>query len=138
VILAGTGDAAKLTSREMELLGGAIAGTLQTAKVTEAAIAIDQKEIDAAIVASGVLLRNYSFGVYKTKKENNLLASVNVMTGSILSGADLQPAQTSRIRIKMQIMDFPAIIEPPAIIWCPHNIFAPVRPVIYSCGQFFG
>jgi leucyl aminopeptidase len=79
VILAGVGEAQKLTEREMELLGGAICGTLQAAKVKEATVAIDHEAIDPAAVASGLLLRNYAFGHYKSKKENGLLEAVTVM-----------------------------------------------------------
>jgi leucyl aminopeptidase len=89
VIIAGVGDAAAITAREAELLGGTIAGYLQAAKVKAAAIAIDVNglAIDgsefAALIASGAVLRIYSFDRYKTKKSENgsALESLSVLTG---------------------------------------------------------
>jgi leucyl aminopeptidase len=87
VLVAGLGDVKKITAREVELLGGVIAGALQGAKVGAAAIiaefpaeiAVDQAEA-AALIASGVALRIYSFDKYKSKKpENHVLESVKVM-----------------------------------------------------------
>jgi leucyl aminopeptidase len=80
IILAGTGEVNKLTARETELLGGAIAGTLQAAKLKEAVVSLDQRGVDAAAIASGFLLRNYGFNLYKTKKDNGLLESATIMT----------------------------------------------------------
>ena len=59
----------------MELLGGVIAGALQTAKAKAASIAVElpaktkvKPEDAAALIASGASLRVYSFDGYKTKK----------------------------------------------------------------------
>ena len=41
VLVAGIGDSAKLTTRDLEYVGGTIAGALQTAKLTEATLAAD-------------------------------------------------------------------------------------------------
>jgi leucyl aminopeptidase len=74
VILMGLGEAAALTAREIELLGGAIAGTLQAAKARTAAVAplhglkAVKEDEASALMASGASLRSYSFAAYKTKK----------------------------------------------------------------------
>jgi leucyl aminopeptidase len=73
VLAFGIGDAAKLAAREVELLGGAMAGALQVSKVKQATIAADwppgnlDKEAPA-LIASGARLRVYSFDRYKSKK----------------------------------------------------------------------
>jgi leucyl aminopeptidase len=75
VIVVGLGKAETLTAREVELLGGTIAGALQSVKAKQAAIAVavpgvkDMTEAQAAaLLASGASLRVYSFNQYKTKK----------------------------------------------------------------------
>jgi leucyl aminopeptidase len=75
VILAGLGDEAKLQPRDLEYVGGAICGALQSAKIEEAAIAADGIGLDslppgegAALLASGLRLRQYAFTKYKSKK----------------------------------------------------------------------
>lgn len=74
LILMGLGKTSALTAREIELLGGAIAGSLQSAKAKSATVAgvHGLKEIAdaeaAALLASGASLRVYSFDTYKTKK----------------------------------------------------------------------
>jgi leucyl aminopeptidase len=83
VILAGVGEPAKVTARETELLGGVLGGAFMNAKVKDAAISIDHADIDAAAVASGVLLRNYSFTQYKAKKDNGKLESLNIFTADV-------------------------------------------------------
>ncbi len=88
IIVAGLGDPAKIGGREIELLGGAVAGYLQAAKVESAAIASDVplKEHGAAefaaLLASGAKLRIYSFDRYKSKKPANGkgLSSLAVLT----------------------------------------------------------
>jgi leucyl aminopeptidase len=70
VVLMGIGKAANLQPREFELLGGAIMGTLQTAKTTSASVdatALQTGE-NAALLASGARLRRYNFDAYKSKK----------------------------------------------------------------------
>ncbi|MFL5259091.1 MAG: leucyl aminopeptidase [Hyphomicrobiales bacterium] len=87
IVVAGLGDVKKITAREIELLGGVVAGALQSAKASAAKIiadfpadmAVDQAEA-AALIASGVSLRIYSFDKYKSKKpDNHVLDRVTVM-----------------------------------------------------------
>src|SRR5439155_12048333 len=88
IIVAGLGDPDKIAAREVEFLGGAVAGYLQSAKVESALIAADipVKDHDAAtlaaLLASGAKLRIYSFDRYKSKKSGNAkgLASLTVLT----------------------------------------------------------
>jgi leucyl aminopeptidase len=75
ILIVGLGAADSLGVKEVELLGGTIAGTLQTAKAKEASIVVElpakvkvQAEDAAALIASGASLRVYSFDSYKTKK----------------------------------------------------------------------
>jgi leucyl aminopeptidase len=93
VLVAGLGEPKKIVAREIELLGGVIAGALQGMKAKSAAITaefpdeltIDQAEA-AALVASGIRLRIYSFDKYKSKKpENNVLDTVKVITAAAAS-----------------------------------------------------
>jgi leucyl aminopeptidase len=89
IIVVGLGDPAKIVSREVELLGGAVAGYLQAAKVESAAFAADVPVKEqgaaefAALLASGAKLRVYSFDRYKSKKPANGkgLASLTILTG---------------------------------------------------------
>ena len=75
-VVFGLGSPETLTAREIELLGGAIAGTLQAMKTKQAAIAVDfaSKSVKAgavaAFIASGLRLRTYGFNAYKTKKSD--------------------------------------------------------------------
>lgn len=87
IVVAGLGDMKKITAREIELLGGVVAGALQGAKASAATIiadfpadmAVDEAEA-AALIASGVSLRIYSFDKYKSKKpDNHVLDRVTVM-----------------------------------------------------------
>jgi leucyl aminopeptidase len=85
ILVFGLGAVDKLKPLEMELLGGAIAGTLQTLKVKEAAVAVDVAvpfgDDAAALIASGATLRAYAFGRYKTKKPEPVhLAALTVLT----------------------------------------------------------
>ncbi len=75
VLIIGLGKVEELSAREIELLGGTIAGALQSAKLQSAAIAFETpglkniSEAEAAsLIASGASLRVYSFDHYKTKK----------------------------------------------------------------------
>ena len=94
----GLGDPAKLTAREVELLGGTIGGALQTMKAKEATIAADLPAGNklkagqaAALLASGVRLRVYSFTKYKTKKpeESAALASLTLLTGDTVAAKQI-------------------------------------------------
>jgi len=74
VVVFGLGDPVKLTSLDVEMLGGAVAGTLQSQKAKAASVAADispkgLSEADfAALIGSGARLRVYSFNQYKSKK----------------------------------------------------------------------
>jgi leucyl aminopeptidase len=75
VMLVGAGNPEKLEVRDIELLGGSIAGALLAAKVKSAAVfatALATKRNTethvAATLASGAALRSYRFETYKTKK----------------------------------------------------------------------
>jgi len=75
ILIVGLGAADSLGAKEMELLGGVIAGALQGAKAKTASIAVElpskskvKLEDAAALIASGASLRVYSFDGYKTKK----------------------------------------------------------------------
>jgi leucyl aminopeptidase len=75
ILLVGLGKTEALSPRELEYLGGTIAGALQAAKQTSATLAfaapglkgITEAEA-ASLLASGAALRVYSFENYKTKK----------------------------------------------------------------------
>ena len=90
IFVAGIGDPGKLQRRDLELAGGAVCGALQGAKITEAALAADfpgVKDIPpgeaAALVASGLRLRQYVFTKYKTAKGEDKppLKSLTLVTG---------------------------------------------------------
>jgi leucyl aminopeptidase len=90
IAVLGLGDPAKLSAREVELVGGTLAGALQQMKAREATIAADisagtkpRPGQIAALLASGARLRVYSFTKYKSKKpdEKNGLASLTLLTG---------------------------------------------------------
>jgi leucyl aminopeptidase len=74
ILVFGLGKAESLQPREIEYLGGAIAGSLQAAKAKSAAVSVafpgsSTAEGDAAaLLASGAALRVYSFDGYKSKK----------------------------------------------------------------------
>jgi leucyl aminopeptidase len=96
VLIAGIGDPAKLQSRDLELVGGAICGALQAAKATEASIAADAAGTlpsaeAAALLASGVRLRGYSFTRYKksANEEKPKLKALSVLTS--------EPAKAQRL-----------------------------------------
>lgn len=87
VVLFGLGAAAALRSLDLEMLGGAIAGTLQGLKVQSGAILIDATlgklppAEAAALIASGIRLRVYAFNRYKSKQPDaKLLKSVSILT----------------------------------------------------------
>ena len=75
VLFIGAGEAAKLSAREIELTGGALAGALAAAKVQKATVCAEligikglKPDEAVALLASGARLRNYAFNKYKTKK----------------------------------------------------------------------
>ncbi len=79
IVLFGLGNPEKLSALDAEMLGGATAGTLQSLKVKDAAIAAEagSKAIAdgefAALLASGAKLRVYAFTRYKSKKPDSAL-----------------------------------------------------------------
>ena len=75
ILIVGLGSADSLGEKEVELLGGVIAGALQAAKAKVAGIAVElpaksklKPDRAAALIASGASLRVYNFDGYKTKK----------------------------------------------------------------------
>ena len=80
VMVVGLGKADSLVERDFEMLGGTIAGALQSAKLKSAAMAFaapgvkDMTEAQgAALIASGASLRVYSFEQYKSKKPEKVI-----------------------------------------------------------------
>ncbi len=91
VMLVGLGKPEALNAREIELLGGTIAGSLQSAKQQAATIAFSPlglKDVTeaqaAALLASGADLRVYAFDIYKSKKPDATkpLASLTIQCAS--------------------------------------------------------
>jgi leucyl aminopeptidase len=89
VIIAGLGDPDKLQPRDLEFIGGAVCGALQGAKIAEPVIVADiapSKLIPpgeaAALIASGMRLRQYSFMKYKSNKSGDkpALKTLTVLT----------------------------------------------------------
>ena len=90
-LLVGLGDGKSITPMQLEYLGGAIAGKLQTMQVKAASIGVEAEGIGgtkgdqmAALVASGARLRVYNFDVYKSKKKDakDGLDSLTILTAS--------------------------------------------------------
>ena len=87
VVLFGLGAPAALRPLDLEMLGGAAAGVIQALKAETAAIAADmalgglEQGEAAALIASGVRLRVYSFTRYKSKKpEVKAIREVSLLT----------------------------------------------------------
>ena len=83
VLVVGLGKTDSVTAHETEMMGGTIAGALQSAKATSAAIAVvAQKDITesemASLIASGASLRVYSFDQYKSKKPEKAKPLVSI------------------------------------------------------------
>jgi leucyl aminopeptidase len=84
VVVYGVGKAENLNRRDLEMLGGSVAGALGGVKASEAAVLADIAGLkgitaaeQAALIASGARLRTYAFLGYKTKgkdKQNGLKA----------------------------------------------------------------
>lgn len=94
VVLFGIGQPAALRPLDLEMLGGAIAGVVQALKAESAAIATASgmgagaAGESAALIASGVRLRVYSFTRYKSKKPDaKPLKEVSLIT------AEAKPAR---------------------------------------------
>ena len=91
IFVVGLGAPDTLAEKEMELLGGVIAGALQSAKAKAANVAVElpakskmKIEDAAALVASGASLRVYSFDSYKTKKADKVpqLEEITILSNS--------------------------------------------------------
>jgi leucyl aminopeptidase len=87
VLLMGLGKPGGLQPREIELLGGAVAGLLQGVKAKRATVisgTLDGAE-SLARLASGARLRRYSFDNYKTKKDkkDNGLEVLSILTSEV-------------------------------------------------------
>ncbi len=91
IFVVGLGAPDTLAEKEMELLGGVIAGALQSAKAKAANVAVElpakskmKIEDAAALVASGASLRVYSFDSYKTKKADKApqLEEITILSNS--------------------------------------------------------
>jgi leucyl aminopeptidase len=87
VVLFGLGAAAALRPLDIEMLGGAVAGTLQAIKAQTATLAADVAMADlppadaAALIASGMRLRVYAFNHYKSKQpDTKLLKAATLLT----------------------------------------------------------
>jgi leucyl aminopeptidase len=78
ILIVGLGAIDGLGGKELELLGGTIAGALQGVKAKAAGVLVElppkskvKLEEAAALIASGASLRVYSFDGYKSKKPEN-------------------------------------------------------------------
>jgi leucyl aminopeptidase len=93
IVLIGLGTVDKLGQREVEMLGGAIAGTLQSIKVKVASVVVEPTGAIikagqfAALLGSGARLRDYKFEGYKTKKSNGAVEAITFLV------SDAQAAQ---------------------------------------------
>jgi leucyl aminopeptidase len=91
VLVVGLGKTESITAREIELVGGAVAGALQSAKVKSAVIGLlpelkGHAPAEAtALIASGASLRVYSFDGYKSKKpdKDKALADVTFLSADV-------------------------------------------------------
>ncbi len=87
IICMGVGTPSALVQREMELLGGAIAGSLQSVKAKTAIVdsSVVESGENAALLASGIQLRRYSFENYKSKKPaaDAALNAVTIQTPAV-------------------------------------------------------
>jgi leucyl aminopeptidase len=87
VVLMGLGKVLKLLPRELELLGGALVGTLQGVKAKSAVVDASLLEpgLGVALLASGAKLRRYGFDAYKTKKDKkeSVLSTLTIQTGDV-------------------------------------------------------
>jgi leucyl aminopeptidase len=91
IFIIGFGASDSLGAKELEQLGGVVAGALQSAKVSQASVAVElpakskvKIEDAAALIASGASLRVYSFDGYKTKKDSKatVLTELTVLSSS--------------------------------------------------------
>ena len=126
IILVGIGDPVKLQARDLELIGGAICGTLQGAKVTDASLAADlpapgsmSPAEASALLASGIRLRHYSFIRYKSvgAEEKPKLKSLTLLTPEPAGGQRLYQAFNALaegVHLARDLVNEPANILTPA------------------------
>ena len=126
IVLVGIGDPAKLQARDLELIGGAICGTLQGAKVTDASLAADlpapgsmSPAEASALLASGIRLRQYSFIRYKSvgAEEKPKLKSVTLLTPEPAGAQRLYQAfdaVAAGVHLARDLVNEPANILTPA------------------------
>jgi leucyl aminopeptidase len=93
ILIVGLGSADSFGEKEVELLGGVIAGALQAAKAKVAGIAVElpaksklKPDRAAALIASGASLRVYNFDGYKTKKpeKNGAIDELTILSSEAL------------------------------------------------------
>lgn len=99
VVLFGLGAPKALKPLELEMLGGAIAGVAKALKVETATVSADVAAgglVDgevAALIGSGLSLRNYSFTRYKSKKpEHKPLKEFVILTPDVKGARQRFPA----------------------------------------------
>ncbi|MBL8907540.1 MAG: leucyl aminopeptidase [Rhizobiales bacterium] len=120
IVIFGLGEPSKLTAREVEYLGGTIAGALQGMKAKEATMAVDfpsgvklKAGQAAALLASGVRLRTYGFLKYKSKKPEEVptLSGLTLLTGDAAAAkqafADLD-AVAAGVHLARDLVNEPA------------------------------
>ncbi|MBM3519228.1 MAG: leucyl aminopeptidase [Alphaproteobacteria bacterium] len=73
IFVFGTGREGELRPLDLQMLGGAIAGTLQASKLTEAHVLVELAGTEAARIASGAGLRVYAFNRYKSKPPESVM-----------------------------------------------------------------
>ncbi len=90
-LVVGLGAVEGLGEKELEMLGGVIAGALQGVKAKQAAVLVElptsskvKLEQATALIASGASLRVYGFDGYKTRKPDStpLLGELNLHTSA--------------------------------------------------------
>lgn len=122
ILIVGLGAADSLGAKEVELLGGVIAGALQTAKAKAAGIAVElpakskvKAEQAAALIASGASLRVYSFDSYKTKKpeKNGAIDELTLLSsGAVKAKKAFEPLSAIRegVHLARDLVNEPANI----------------------------
>mgnify|MGYP000147403143 CR=1 FL=1 len=100
IVVVGAGKPGELAAADLEMIGGAAMGAVASGTAKDAAIAVDidtgdtvKAEEAAALIASGALLRSYSFDKYKSKATREKGAkkappkSLTVMTAATVAAA---------------------------------------------------
>ncbi|HEX9769471.1 MAG TPA: leucyl aminopeptidase [Kiloniellales bacterium] len=87
LLLVGVGEPKKLKSRDLQAIGGAIVGHMDSVGETQAAVAVDTVGRDkkaaaasAGHLAYGARLQSYRFDQYKTKKKPDLKKPLEKLT----------------------------------------------------------